>query len=230
MRSMNIWRYSMIVGIIGRPDKRDDKVLVDTTTNKIRRAIIKNGGIPIVILPPQDINYYDVHEDFPKLTDEEKNMIITSLKLCDALVFQGGNRWYEYDEFICKYAIEHDIPSLMICMSMQLLSCVTMENLKLDLIGGHLSDSDYAHSVNIKEDGILYKILGKDKIMVNSMHRYTVPDTNLFIEATSSDGVIEAISMPSKKFILGLQWHPEKLIDTDDDSNKIFKYFIDIAK
>ncbi len=223
-----------VIGIIGRPNKREDGVLVDASTNMVRRSIIQNGGIPIVILPPQNIDYYEEEsKNIPKLTSKEKEMLIEAINLCDGLLFQGGNRWYEYDEFILNYAIENDIPSLMICMSMQLLCSVSLHNDNkpghLEEVGGHASCEKYSHSVNIKEDGILYKIIGKDKLMVNSMHKYAVSDTNLFVEATSQDGIIEAISMPDKKFILGLQWHPEKLID-DENANKIIKYFIDIAK
>ena len=225
---------SCIIGIIGRPNKRSDNVLVDTTTNMIRRAIIKNGGTPILILPPQDINYYDTESsNIASLTDIERKMLIDSIKLCDGLVFQGGNRWYEYDEFILNYAIDNDIPSLLICMSMQLLCACALhkDNLPYNIyaLDNH-NGNDICHNVNISRNGVLYKILGKDKLNVNSMHRYAVKSTNLFVEAISDDNVIEAISYPSKKFILGVQWHPEKLIDEEIDANKIFKYFIDIAK
>ena len=62
------------------------------------------------------------------------------------------------------------------------------------------------------------------------MHKYAIKECEMCdVVATSEDGVIEAIEYPNKKFILGLQWHPEKMIDFDLDANKIIKYFIDIA-
>lgn len=225
-----------IIGIVSRPLLRDNEVRLDAVNNMSRRAIIKNGGIPIGILPTQDINYYDtLGENIHKLTDEEKEDIIRQIKLCDGILFQGGNRWYEYDEFILNYAIEHDIPSLMICMSMQLLNAIDLSNLNKQAIreevGGHNSKDDYVHNVNIKEDSILYKILGKNTIRVNSMHRYAIKETGIaYPTASTAEGIIEAIEYPDKKFILGVQWHPEKMIDYDEDENKIIKYFIEKAK
>ena len=225
-----------IIGIVSRPLLRDNEVRLDAVNNMSRRSIIKNGGIPIGILPSQDINYYDTKaEDLHKLTEEEKEDIIRQIKLCDGLLFQGGNRWYEYDEFILDYAIEHNIPSLMICMSMQLLNAIDLSKIgkvaNRELVDVHNSQEDYVHYVNIKEDSILYKILNKNRINVNSMHRYVVKETNACnIIALSDDNIIEALEYPNKKFILGLQWHPEKMIDYDEDENKILKYFIEQAK
>ena len=225
-----------VIGIVTRPQLRENGLRIDTVTNMARRSVLKNGGIPIGILPSQDVNYFDLERaDIHPLTEEEKDIIIKEINMCDGIILQGGNRWYEYDEFIVNYIIENDIPAIMICMSMQLLNSVDFLNHDmsyiLEEVGGHRSDDKYVHEVNIKEDSILYKILGKNKINVNSLHRYAIKDTlNYEVIATSLDGVIEAISVPNKKFILGLQWHPEKMIDYDEDANKIIKYFIDITK
>lgn len=225
-----------IIGIVTRPFVRDNGVRLDTVNNMSRRAIIKNGGIPLGILPTQDVNYYDTEgRNIPKLTEEEKEEIIRQIKLCDGLLLQGGNRKYEYDEFIINYVIDNNIPALMICMSMQALSDVDLERNNREYtreeVGGHNSVDDYVHDVNISEDSILYKILNKSKIKVNSLHNYAIKDTeDCKIIATSPDGVIEAIEYPNKKFIIGLQWHPEKMIDFDGDANKIIKYFIDMTK
>lgn len=224
-----------IIGILTRPYIRDNGVKIDGITNMDRRAIIKNGGIPIGILPSQDINYIELkREDTPLLTKEDKESIMRQINLCDGILLQGGNRWYEYDEFVMNYIIEHDIPCLAICMSMQLLSFIDLkkegfpyENREVE---NHKSDDEYKHTINIKEDSILYKILGKKVIPVNSFHKYAISKTSKakFI-ASAPDGVIEAIEYPGK-FILGIQWHPEKLIDVDNDANEIFKYFINVCK
>ena len=224
-----------VIGIVSRTTLRDNGVRLDSVNMMSRRAIIKNGGIPIGILPTQDINYYDtLRDDLKPLTKEEKENIIAELKLCDGVFMQGGNRWYEYDEFIINYCIENDIPCLGICMSMQLLNAVELykhgiESIR-ESVGGHKTDEVYAHDVNISEDSILYKILGKNKIKVNSLHKYAIKDSKINIAAVSEDGVIEAIEYPNKRFIVGLQWHPEKMIDYDQDANKIISYFINMAK
>ena len=85
----------------------------------------------------------------------------------------------------------------------------------------------YVHDVELVPNTLLHSILNVDTIKVNSRHNYHVGGVvNLNIDAVSEDGLIEALSYPGKKFILGVQWHPESLIDEDINSKKIFDRFI----
>ena len=52
-----------------------------------------------------------------------------------------------------------------------------------------------------------------------------IPDTTLTCVAYSEDKVLEAIEDSSKKFFIGVQWHPESLME-DENSKKLFDYFI----
>ena len=68
-----------------------------------------------------------------------------------------------------------------------------------------------------------------NKIMVNSRQNDTVNlNDNFVVDAKSRDNIIEAVHIPNKTFILGLQWHPEDL--SDEYSKKIFQYFIEKCK
>ena len=52
---------------------------------------------------------------------------------------------------------------------------------------------------------------------------------DLIVNAISvSDGIIEGVEYPGKKFILGLQWHPEYLMD--DNSYLILDSFVDAIR
>ena len=83
------------------------------------------------------------------------------------------------------------------------------------------------HEVTIIKDSLLYAIISKHKILVNSAHHQAVknPGKGLKINAKSSDGVIEGIEDPLKNFCIGVQWHPEFLIQ--DSDLLLFKKFID---
>ena len=76
------------------------------------------------------------------------------------------------------------------------------------------------------------KILNKTKIYVNSLHYNYIDINNKFnnlkIAAVSEDNIIEAVEFPGKKFIVGLEWHPEYLLDSN--SKKIFQSFISSIK
>ena len=89
----------------------------------------------------------------------------------------------------------------------------------------------YVHKLNIKKDTLLYKIIGKEEITVNSRHNYHI-DTinNLKVSAYSEDNLIEAVEVSNKKFVLGIQWHPESMLDYDDSANKIIEAFINSCK
>ena len=84
----------------------------------------------------------------------------------------------------------------------------------------------YSHDVLIKNNTKLKEILKEDRIPVNSVHYDIVNfdfDT-LVVNAISDDGILEGVEYPNKKFIVGVQWHPEYLID--ENSLKILNEFI----
>ena len=83
------------------------------------------------------------------------------------------------------------------------------------------------HDVIINKDSILYNIISKDKISVNSFHSKEVTKNERFkIVALAEDGVIEGIELKDYPFCMGVQWHPELMLDTDINSVKIFEYFM----
>ena len=154
------------------------------------------------------------------------NYDISLLKLCDGFILPGGD--YETIDFlIIKYAYEFDLSLLGICMGMQSLGKYFNGNLKL--VDNHYSKSDY-HFVNIDSSSKIFKILNRSKIKVNSRHKYKLSNTDLKISAYSQDNVIEAIEVPNKKYIIGVQWHPESMISYDIVSKQLLDSFIESCK
>ena len=76
----------------------------------------------------------------------------------------------------------------------------------------------------------LFSIVKTSKMFVNSAHHQSVKKIgkNLLASAFCSDGVIEAIEHKELNFCIGVQWHPEFLIDKNDI--EIFKSFIKASK
>ncbi len=68
------------------------KFAVQTILEMVRQAIIKAEGIPIVLPPSIDTNYF-YDETIPKLTDDDKDMLISNLEICDGLVIPGEIRF-----------------------------------------------------------------------------------------------------------------------------------------
>jgi putative glutamine amidotransferase len=68
-----------------------------------------------------------------------------------------------------------------------------------------------AHSVALTPEGLLARLAGATEIMVNSLHGQGIdrPAREVVVEAVAPDGQIEAIRLPSGRFVVGVQWHPE---------------------
>ncbi len=216
-----------IIGIVGR---NDNKTYVN---DEIRIAVIKCGGIPILILPTQKIKL-NTNSHIDSMTHVEKQDLIKVLNLCNGIIMPGGIDSYEYDKFICEYAIKSNIPILGICLGMQVMSYYNTdysleENDELG-INHNKKDAKYVHHIYTRPNSILNKILG-NTIRVNSRHNYHIMHTGCYIiTAISEDGLVEAIEYPYNSFNVGIQWHPESMIDYDDKEYKLIKTFIEYSK
>ena len=84
------------------------------------------------------------------------------------------------------------------------------------------------HQVTIQKDTPLFDIMQKDRIGVNSYHLLAIDrlSPNFQAAAVSEDGLIEGIYMPDRKFVLGVQWHPEFSYETDDNSKRLIRAFV----
>ncbi len=218
-----------IIGIVSRAES-EDGIYVTSVMESYRKAIIINGGIPIAILPTQLIEYGQYKsKEVPQMSDEEKEMLCKQLNFCDGIMMPGGINRYEYDFYITNYCISQNVPVLGICLGMQLLATINnRDTLKIiDESNTHLKPQvDNVHSVKLNTNSKLYEIIGTNEFVVNSRHRYKVMEVGDFsIVGYAPDGVIEAIENENCDFAIGVQWHPENLIDTTP-SKRLFKSFV----
>ena len=83
------------------------------------------------------------------------------------------------------------------------------------------------HDVRLVAGGVFAQILGCETIRVNSLHGQGIdrPAPGLFVEAVAPDGQIEAVSLPSARFVIGVQWHPEYRAAENPMSQALFSAF-----
>ena len=191
-------------------------------------GIISNKGFS-----DENNSIYYVYENFFKLDFNyliipltNLDDVIKNINKCTGIIMQGGDDFLDIHKNIIKYLYDNDIPLLAICMSMQAMG--VLFDGKLIKVKNHKSNKRYVHKVRIKKDTLLYKIFKKDELYVNSSHKEALEYTNLDVSAKSD--IIEAIESKDKKFFLGLQWHPEKMIEYDNLEYKIFSYFKNICE
>ncbi len=91
-----------------------------------------------------------------------------------------------------------------------------------------------AHTVHIVPGSLLYHILRPEggALPVNSMHHQAVKDVapGCIVTACAPDGIIEALEEPTKRFVVGLQWHPEEMAENDARMRSLFAHFVAAAR
>ena len=133
-----------------------------------------------------------------------------------------------------------DIPILGICRGMQILNVAAGGSLYQDLLSQKATKFNHSltnifpkdepsHMVNISRFSKLYDIFQVDKIAVNSFHHQGIKVIGEDFKATmiSEDNIIEAIEMKGERFVVGVQWHPEMLLERYPRYLKLFTSFLE---
>jgi len=51
----------------------------------------------------------------------------------------------------------------------------------------------------------------------------------LVVSATAADGLVEGLESANGHYVVGVQWHPEALTDSQDAARQLFDEFVQIA-
>jgi putative glutamine amidotransferase len=141
---------------------------------------------------------------------------------------------------ISRWALEGQTPILGICRGIQTLNIAGGGSLYQDipaqledkLTHQHIKGNPYdylAHTIEIDPDSRLAHALGTTQLQVNSLHHQGLKQLapGFHIVARAPDGIIEGIETNDpKRFVLGVQFHPEWMIDSDARMLGIFKTFV----
>ncbi|MCY3743835.1 MAG: gamma-glutamyl-gamma-aminobutyrate hydrolase family protein [Candidatus Poribacteria bacterium] len=143
-----------------------------------------------------------------------------------------------------KWAIEKDLPVFGICRGIQIMNVAIGGSLYQDIPSQFtcrlthkilVNSDDSWHSINkIQPGSLLNQITGESITEVNSRHHQAlkVIGKGFTVTAQSKDGIIEAIEDRSKRFVLGVQYHPERMTQTAEfreHRRKLFEAFIKAA-
>ncbi|MEJ3744054.1 gamma-glutamyl-gamma-aminobutyrate hydrolase family protein [Actinomycetes bacterium KLBMP 9797] len=113
-------------------------------------------------------------------------------------------------------ALAADLPVLGVCRGMQMLAVAYGGRLHQHLpdVVGHDKHRPAvglygSHGVTFRPGSRIAEIMGDDS-EVNAYHHQGVADPGrLIATGWADDGVIEAVEDPARRFVLGVQWHPE---------------------
>jgi putative glutamine amidotransferase len=172
-------------------------------------AVQRAGGLAL-LLPPDP-------------ADPEP--LLDLLDLLDGLILAGGADYGEYPErdafelALASAAMERDLPLLGVCRGMQLMNLArggTLIEHIPDLVGhedhratpGAFGD----HDVRLTHGSLAARAAGEVVHATKSHHHQAVDAIGDGLEVTgwaSIDDLPEAIEDPTRRFALGVQWHPE---------------------
>lgn len=213
-----------IVGITADVLVHNDVPRAATTLAYID-AVARAGGTPVVLPPVLEL-------------------VERHAAMCDAFVFTGGDdpRMEEFGEvthaqattmsprrqayetaLLRALAAKPQIPALGVCLGMQMMTLVGGGELEqhlpdvLDSAGDHRGKNHrIVPEPGVERTGGLGELIGKGG-SADSRHHQAVrtPGRGFRVLARSHDGVIEAVQDPSRKFYVGVQWHPERTTDAN---------------
>jgi putative glutamine amidotransferase len=172
----------------------------------------------------------------------------------DGVIIQGGgdidpNRYgqkprsnaiygisLEHDELeiaVIRAAIELDKPVLAICRGIQILNVAlggTLHQHLADVLADGESHWDKHHEINLEPNSRVAKAMKTNSPKQSHSYHHQAIDTlapDLIVTGRAPDQTIEAVEHNTKKWIVGVQWHPEDDADTEPDQQNLFNGFID---
>lgn len=214
------------IGVFARPDLSCGGNRVWQINQQITEIIVQNGAQVIALIPP-------VTDYQQPMKVDEFHLMMQQIDDCDGIILQGGDEYYDYDMEAVRYLHHVDKPTLGICLGMQSMAMAfsgAITKLQPFHIEHFQKEVPYVHLVTLSKKSQLAHLLGTNCLKVNSRHHEAITKTNLNIVALSSDDVIEAIEDASKTFFIGVQWHPESMIEYDKVSKKLFTEFFNSVR
>lgn len=211
-----------------------------TVPEDCARSIERNGGIAVMLPVTDDLSLI---RDYVELCEG----IIIIGGVCDVnpqlygekpsdLINKPVVRNDAFDLAMARYVINNsDKPLLGICRGAHVINVSMGGTLVQDLVSDGYPEHCFMdrgktnpqHRVTLEKDSFVYRALGKEIIQVNSLHHQAVKDLAPCMRATgrSDDGVIESYEMVGQHLVIGIQWHPEMMLDSELQQG-IFKAFI----
>lgn len=204
-------------------------------------ALRKAGAVPVII-PPQPENAADI-------LDGLDGIVLAGGEDCDPAAY-GEERHPSVSETmdprrqtndlsLARAARERGVPTLGICLGMQVMNVAAGGTLVQDIASQVGTDIEHAsepedrgrHDVIVEKGTRLGDILRERELNVNSSHHQAVGNVGegLRVTAHAPDGVVEGLEDPKHPFYVGVQWHPEDM-NGEDSASKLFGAFLEAAR
>jgi putative glutamine amidotransferase len=227
---------------IGITARSNDKVYFDGWVRNYWWAVTWAGGLPVLLTP-----------ETAALPPDQQ---VTQL---DGLLLTGGGDVHpkHYDQRIlgtekrqihdardalelglARAALAVDLPILGVCRGFQVLNVALGGSLEQH-VDGHRSPKDAVlyHDVAVTPETLLARTLGLDgPFTVNTYHHQAVtperlaPGLQPSAATVDSPTLLEGIEAPNHRWVLAVQWHPERFYELDERHRRLFSEFVTAAR
>ncbi len=196
------------------------------------QAIQNSGGIPIILTNNNELpsTFLDNIDGLLLIGGEDisEEMYNTNI---------SSNPRDMLEVSIYNYFKNNNKPILGICRGMQLINVAeggSLKNIVNTEIEHNLGEDGWVnfHEILIEPDTNTFDIIGSNSYSVSSVHHQQIDriGKNIIVSARARDGVIEAIEVTGKEFILGVQGHIEKCLTNYPSYKKVFNELIKFSK
>lgn len=214
-------------------------------TSSYSTAIIRAGGSPVIVpLTNDEHALRDIYSHLDGVLLAGGNDIDPALyrQSIDEQTKDISRLRDEVEAKLLGWAQTDNKPVLAICRGMQLVNVMRSGSLYQHVINSAPNTLDHTisiksedinnltHNLRISPNSHLSKILDTKEILANTLHHQAIDKlgNNLKAVAWAEDGVIEAIEDPEKRYLIGVQCHPELLEDSAEKKwRKLFSAFVD---
>ena len=216
--------------------EREAAFAYTTYIDSLRRA----GAVPVLI-PPQPENAEEIVEGLD-------GIVLAGGEDCDPAVYGEARhpavepmdpRRQSNDLSLARLARERGIPTLGICLGVQMMNVAAGGTLIQDIDSELRTDIEHAsepsdrhrHDVIVEQGTRLAEIIGETELNVNSSHHQAIRHVGagLRVTAQAPDGIIEGLEDPAHPFYVGVQWHPEDMTG-ERSAVALFDAFVSAAR
>ena len=222
-----------VVGVAANlcPVDAEGKNIHSSVSCKFAESIRQVGGLPLVI----PVGDESIVRDYVEMIDK---LILTGGQNVHPQ-FYGEKKTIESDDYnlvrdefelaLLKEALRQNKPIMAICRGVQLVNVAFGGTLHQE-IEGHWQGLPFgtSHSIETVEGSVVAQLFGKES-QVNSVHHQSIKDLAPNFRVTAidpRDQTIEAIESVDEHRIIGLQWHPEFLVNEEDGNLELFEYLL----
>ncbi len=192
-------------------------------------CLVEAGGTPVVLTPQSDPT------EVASLID---GWLIPGGDDIDASYFGEENHpKAEHEgrervdfEFALWKAMDPAMPVLGICYGCQFIDVArggTLVQHLPDVVGNDDHSGGTRQRFHVEPGSLLESVVGEREIEGKSYHHQAVrtPGEGLRVVARHEDGTVEGVEDATGRWILGVQWHPERTAD-ERPSQSIFAAFV----